>query len=355
MSEGNAQPPSVAAMNAAVIAEFRANGGKVGGVFAGASLILLTSTGARSGRAHTTPVVYHAEDDRLLIFGSNAGGDRDPAWAHNLRANPKVVVEIAAANGLERYGAIATELTGTKRDSEYAAQCERDPAFAAYQEATDRVIPVFALRRSRETSLARRGVIAGAVALTGAAGLFIATRGLRAGSAEIPGAAATPAPTGGPAARSTAISDHLKQVHGQLRRDLDAVRAGLARHLEDPASAALPELPQDLRTHCVAFCGALHEHHINEDGVFPVLAQQFPELAPVLDRLAREHTEVARVITELQALLAEAPDGRPARLRAEFDRLATELETHFDYEETTLTGSLNVMDTSALPPRRPGR
>ncbi|NEW31687.1 hemerythrin domain-containing protein [Nocardia cyriacigeorgica] len=98
------------------------------------------------------------------------------------------------------------------------------------------------------------------------------------------------------------------------------VRAGLPRHLEDPASAALPELPQDLRTHCVAFCGALHEHHINEDGVFPVLAQQFPEPAPVLDRLAREHTEVARVI----------------------------------YEETTLTGS-DIMDTSALPPRRPGR
>ncbi|WSV87197.1 hemerythrin domain-containing protein [Nocardia sp. NBC_01009] len=127
------------------------------------------------------------------------------------------------------------------------------------------------------------------------------------------------------------------------------MRAELAAQVGD--SVTLPSLPRDLRAHCVAFCSALHEHHTSEDGVFPVLAKQFPELSPVLARLQREHGEVARVIAELQQVLDRGDTADPAHIRTEFDRLASELEAHFVYEESTIIDALNAMDTSALPPR----
>ncbi|NED57503.1 nitroreductase family deazaflavin-dependent oxidoreductase, partial [Micromonospora aurantiaca] len=79
--------------NRQVIEEFRANGGRVGGRFEGADLLLLTSTGRKSGARHTTPLGSMADGDRLLVFASNAGGPNHPAWYHNIRADPRVTVE----------------------------------------------------------------------------------------------------------------------------------------------------------------------------------------------------------------------------------------------------------------------
>ncbi|WP_062983800.1 hemerythrin domain-containing protein [Nocardia anaemiae] len=145
--------------------------------------------------------------------------------------------------------------------------------------------------------------------------------------------------------RAAAIGDHLRDVHEQLRRDLATVRTQLDQLRE---GGEIPSLPKDLRSHCVAFCGALHEHHTNEDGVFPALARQHPELAPVVERLQREHDVVAAALTDLQQLLNSAD---PVRLRVEFDRLANELETHFSYEEDELVATLNATDPATLRQR----
>jgi deazaflavin-dependent oxidoreductase (nitroreductase family) len=129
--------------NAKIIEEFRANGGKVGGGWAGRDLLLLTTTGAKSGQPHTNPVVFLRDGERLLIFGSKAGAPTHPDWYHNLVAHPVVMVEV----GAERYEATATVLTGEERDQFYAKQAQVSPAFADYQKKTSRVIPVVALTR----------------------------------------------------------------------------------------------------------------------------------------------------------------------------------------------------------------
>ncbi|MEU4340400.1 nitroreductase/quinone reductase family protein [Nocardia sp. NPDC023852] len=324
--------------NRAIIAEFRANGGKVGGMFEGAPLMLLTTIGARTGRPHTVPVVYRRDADRLLVFGSNAGADTHPAWFYNVQANPEVAVEISAEKGIETYTASASILEGVERDRAYAAQASDDVAFDAYQAATDRVIPVVALRPLVRPGLGRRRflVSAGATA-TIAAGI--------GGALAVSGS-----PESATRQRAAAIGDHLRQVHAQLRRDLATVRAGLDRHSNAPDAVAKPTLPQELRTHCAAFCSALHEHHTSEDGVFPALVRLHPELAPVVDRLQREHGVVATALTELRELLDTGESGDAARLRTEFDRLATELENHFSYEEDTLVETLNAADPAALRP-----
>ena len=127
--------------NEEVIAEFRANGGRVGGHWEGRDLLLLTTFGRRTGRAYTTPVVYTREGDRLLVYASQGGSPVHADWYLNLVANPRVVVEV----GAERHDVLATPLRGEERDREFAAQAERNPAFGRYQEQTDRVIPVVAL------------------------------------------------------------------------------------------------------------------------------------------------------------------------------------------------------------------
>ncbi|MFD0365069.1 nitroreductase/quinone reductase family protein [Nocardia sp. GCM10030253] len=334
----DAQPTSAGSFNDAIIEEFRENAGQVGGMFAGAPLVLLTTTGAKSGRRHTTPAVYFRDGDRILVFGSNAGADTHPAWFHNLRANPEVTVEIGRDGAVETYQASAVVLEGEERDRHYAEQVERDPAFAAYQAGTTRIIPVVALGRHRRSSIGRRGVLLGAVVTaTVAAGVSAAV--IESGSS---------APKSPAAQRVSAIGDHLRNVHGQLRRDLAAVRAEFDAYLDAPGATAMPSLPNELRGHCVAFCGALHEHHTNEDGVFPALARQHPELAPVVERLQREHGVVARVLSELQGLLDRGDARDAARLRAEFGRLAGDLETHFAYEEDTLVETLNATDPATL-------
>lgn len=129
--------------NQAVIAEFRANNGKVGGQFEGAPLLLLTTTGAKTGRRLTSPVMYNTDGDRLLIFASKAGAPANPAWYHNLVANPRVTLEV----GAETFDATATVLHGEERDRLFARQAAQYPGFAEYQANTTRTIPVIALER----------------------------------------------------------------------------------------------------------------------------------------------------------------------------------------------------------------
>ncbi len=130
--------------NRAIIEEFRANAGKVGGYWEGRDLVLLTTTGRRSGRPHTTPVAFTRDGDRLLVYASKGGAPKNPDWYLNLVADPHVVVEVAD----ERYDAVATPLEGEERDREFAAQVQRNPAFGEYQAKTSRVIPVIALTRA---------------------------------------------------------------------------------------------------------------------------------------------------------------------------------------------------------------
>ena len=130
--------------NTQIIEEFRANAGKVGGRWEGRDLLLLTTTGRKSGRAHTTPMVYTRDSDRLLVYASKAGAPTHPDWYLNLVADPNVVVEV----GDDRYDAVAAPLEGDERERAFTEQAERNSVFAEYQEKTDRVIPVVALTRA---------------------------------------------------------------------------------------------------------------------------------------------------------------------------------------------------------------
>ncbi|WP_328402045.1 nitroreductase family deazaflavin-dependent oxidoreductase [Nocardia sp. NBC_00403] len=129
--------------NAQIIEEFRANDGKVGGMFEGAHMVLITTTGAKSGRQILNPLVYLPDGERVVIIASNGGADKHPAWYHNLRANPELTVEI----GTEKYPAKAEFVTGIERDELYARMVEILPGFAEYEAKTERVIPVVAVYR----------------------------------------------------------------------------------------------------------------------------------------------------------------------------------------------------------------
>lgn len=130
--------------NRGIIDEFRANGGKVSGQFAGAPMMLLTTTGAKSGRTLTSPLVYTKDGDRMVIIASKGGAPNNPAWYHNVVANPKVTVEV----GTEKFTANARVTEGEERDRLFKAQADRMPNFNEYQEKTSRVIPVIVLERA---------------------------------------------------------------------------------------------------------------------------------------------------------------------------------------------------------------
>ena len=129
--------------NRQTIEEFRANKGKVSGFWESKPLLLLTTTGAKSGQHRTTPTMYLRDGDRLLIFASKGGAPMHPAWYHNLVAHPQVTVEV----GSETYEATATVLKGEERDRLYARQAELYPQFGEYHTRTNRKIPVIALER----------------------------------------------------------------------------------------------------------------------------------------------------------------------------------------------------------------
>lgn len=261
-------------VNGPVIEEFRATGGRVGGWFRDARLLLLTSVGARTGASHTVPLGYLPDGDgRVLVIGSAGGAPRDPAWAHNLRTRARATVEV----GTFTYAADAVELVGADRDAAFARAVEADQGWAAYAERAGRRLPVFAL-------------------------------------VTAPGP-----PSGG------SFADILRGVHDVFRRELELIRGELA--------AGGPTLGAQLRVNCLTLCGGLGNHHAGEDaGLFPALAGRYAEIVPMIDRLRADHERIAATVDRLQSAL----DGEPAAVAVEIDRLTGELLRHLDDEEAWL-------------------
>jgi deazaflavin-dependent oxidoreductase (nitroreductase family) len=131
------------AFNKNIVDEFRANRGKVGGPFEGATLLLLTTTGAKSGQPRLAPLAYLTIDQKMIIVGSKAGADTNPDWVHNVRANPRAHIEV----GTDAYDVTVRELPSEERDATYPKVVELAPGFGEYQAKTSRVIPLFELQR----------------------------------------------------------------------------------------------------------------------------------------------------------------------------------------------------------------
>jgi deazaflavin-dependent oxidoreductase (nitroreductase family) len=129
--------------NQQVIAEFRANAGKVGGMFEGAPMMLLTTTGAKSGQSRVAPLVYTTDNGRYVIIASKGGAPTNPDWFHNLRANPEVTVEV----GTETFNARASVTDSAERRRLFDQQAALMPGFKEYEEKTTREIPVVVLER----------------------------------------------------------------------------------------------------------------------------------------------------------------------------------------------------------------
>lgn len=130
--------------NKAIIAEFRANGGKVGGPFEGASMVLLHSTGAKSGQERVNPLVYTTDGDRYVIIASKGGAPSNPDWFYNIVANPDVTLEI----GTEHFAAKASVPGEPERTRLFEQMASQMPGFADYQRNTTRIIPVVVLKRA---------------------------------------------------------------------------------------------------------------------------------------------------------------------------------------------------------------
>lgn len=284
--------------NDKIIEEFRANRGKVGGMFEGTPLILLTTTGARSGVPRTNPVACLRDGERLLVFASYAGAPRHPDWYHNLLADPTVTVEAGDGTAVETFTATAHPLAGEERDQAYARQAALVPAFAGYQEKTSRVIPVVALYR------------------------------------RDPG-------------RARAMGDQLVKIHEGLRTEMAALVAAVEEALAHgtPVEATpAPGLEAGLRERCLAFCEAVHGHHVKEtEGGFALLERAYPGLAPTLDRLRREHETLARIREDLRAAVGEVGSADPRTIRTRLESLTAELEAHFAREEEWLVSALNAL------------
>ncbi|WP_406863215.1 nitroreductase/quinone reductase family protein [Streptomyces sp. HUAS MG47] len=266
--------------NSRIIDEFRTRDGRLSGPFEGWVLLLLTTTGARSGTPHTAPLGFVEDGGRLLVVGSAGGSDRHPDWYRNLLVNPTVTVE----TGTETWQATAVAATGDERDELFAKVVAAEPGYAEYQKKTDRILPVVALYRIPEDDYT-------------------------------------------PPNRLDALADELVRIHDWLRSELTAIGEGLG-------ARTVPGLTVELRRHCLTFCSAMAVHHGGEDaGLFPYLAREFPEKAEVFGRLQAEHGTVSRILDALQVLLARLDDAEPGSLHAEFDALRAELDAHFAYEE----------------------
>jgi len=137
-----ADPGVLARFNSAVIEEFRANAGVVGGPFENSAVMLLTMTGAKSGQQRVTPLEYFRVADRVIFVGTRGGAETNPAWVHNLWTSPNVHAEI----GPESYDAVARELSGDERESVYSKVKELCPRILTYP-VPARQIPVFELKR----------------------------------------------------------------------------------------------------------------------------------------------------------------------------------------------------------------
>jgi deazaflavin-dependent oxidoreductase (nitroreductase family) len=129
--------------NKAIIDEFRANAGKVGGQFAGRTLLLLHTTGAKSGETRVNPLVYIPDGERYVIVASKGGAPTNPDWYYNLSANPEVTVEV----GSEKFQAVAQVTAEPERTRLYEKMESVNPGFTEYKSKTTRSIPVITLTR----------------------------------------------------------------------------------------------------------------------------------------------------------------------------------------------------------------
>jgi deazaflavin-dependent oxidoreductase (nitroreductase family) len=129
--------------NHPIIEEFHANGGKVGGLFDGVPLLLLTTTGAKSGKQRINPLAYTTDGERLVIVASKNGAPTHPDWYHNVVAHPDVTVEV----GSDTFAARATVVDGAERDKLFASMAAMIPVYAEYQAQITRTIPVVVLTR----------------------------------------------------------------------------------------------------------------------------------------------------------------------------------------------------------------
>jgi deazaflavin-dependent oxidoreductase (nitroreductase family) len=281
-------------MNQQVVREFRAKNGRIGGQPSGAAMLLLTTVGARSGREHTVPLRYVRDGDRLLVVASGDGSARQPAWYHNLLAHPMVQVE----TGTETYGAVAVPAEGKDRHRLFGRIAREAPAYTDQERRALRPFPVVVLERSYPL-----------------AGLDTVTT----------------------------LADGLVTIHNWLRALLRQVRAESDAHFvaqaahHRPAGSTTTSLTLQLRQYCLAFCGALHGHHTDEDArILPDVERRHPQLRGALERLRDEHETVARIQGELAELLADIGTADPNVFRAALARMCTELEAHLEYEEEAL-------------------
>lgn len=282
-----------------VIAEFRANDGRMTGMFEGWSLVVLTTIGARTGLPRESLLGYLEFDGKGVVVASANGSDRHPAWYHNIRKNPVVTVE----TGEETYQAIAAIPQGVERDRLFERVVAEAPGYGDYQAKTTRQIPVIVLHRIDA----------------------------KPGEERVKG-----------------MGDWIVEVHDWMRKELETLRAQADEVIDGTAETIEgmpPDLAQEMRTHCLTFCGALRRHHTGEDmAVFPSLAERFPALAPALAQLSEQHKVVAHLQDSIQALLEGFVPGEsdPVRMRAELEQLAGRLESHFEFEERTVVTALNA-------------
>ena len=148
MTQQTPDTATLQAFNQNIVDEFRANGGKVTGQFANANLLLLTTTGAQSGQPRLSPLAYFRIDGMLIVIGSFAGAPVNPAWVHNLRANPQAHVEVGSDSGIDAFDVTARELAPAEREELFDKVTAAAPGFAEYQSKTSRVIPLFELQRT---------------------------------------------------------------------------------------------------------------------------------------------------------------------------------------------------------------
>jgi deazaflavin-dependent oxidoreductase (nitroreductase family) len=290
--------------NERIIKEFRENGGKVGGMFEGAPMVLLTTEGRKTVKPHTTPAVYYKDGARYLVFASNLGRPKSPDWYENILANPQVTMEIGAENGsIKKLATRGIPLAGEERDRFYELQSSLRPAFREYQAKTTRTIPVVALN---------------------------------------------PLDLSQDSARNRMVGEQLVLHHNQLRARLAGIREEIAGDLgETPAGigGSPADLLTQLRQHCLRFCYGLQMHHIREDGSFTAFEEQFPDLIPAIAKLRAEHAVMEKGLASLEALLDElASAGQEdiAWVRAEVERVVNGLEEHFAYEEENLLPAVNT-------------
>ena len=139
----NSDPRAVDKLNQSIIEEFRANQGRVGGPLEGWPVLLLTMTGAKTGRTLVRPLCYSRDGDRIVVIASRGGAPRNPPWYYNVVANPVVTVEV----GIEKFRARAAQVYGSERSRLFEAAARLLPLFTEYQNKTEREIPVLTLTR----------------------------------------------------------------------------------------------------------------------------------------------------------------------------------------------------------------